>query len=123
MGQYRGCLFVRFDFARSGFAFSSCSSPPQTPHREHGRSDGPSDSARRFNMIVLDENTIVQRSTVVDSPTVQNGLLLQHSQKRGRLTRIADPRFYTVKRRHISRRQRGDARQVLDEIEGRTFAG
>ncbi|MNL71782.1 hypothetical protein D3C87_1969930 [compost metagenome] len=68
-------------------------------------------------MIVLDENGVIQRIAVVGATTAPHRVFLESPQPGRGLARIADLRARTGNRIGIFARQRGNAAQVIEEVQ------
>src|SRR5438132_13649947 len=73
-------------------------------------------------MVVLHENPVRERTTVVDTAASAHRRLLQGAEAGRRLARVADP-GPSAGGLDVAVGQRGDAGQVAEEVEGGALAG
>ena len=88
-----------------------------------GQSAGPGHvAAGQREMVVLDQDAIPQTEAVIRPATQRHGPFFQDPQARRRLPGIDDPGPEPLHRVAELRRQRGDAGQPLQEIQGHALA-
>src|SRR5690606_23513586 len=81
------------------------------------------DPAGGGDVVLLDQHHVVQPRTVVVAPARPDGRLLEPAPPRRGLPRVQDPGARPRDGVDVPARERRDAREALQEVERRSFAG
>jgi hypothetical protein len=81
------------------------------------------DSARHADMILLDQDGLGQILAVIAASTNAHRVFFQHAQSGRSLSGIENLRARTRYFAHKAARQRGDAREALEQVQSYAFSG
>jgi len=80
------------------------------------------EATSKTQVVVFDQDGIVQSESMIDSPTVDHRLLLQHPQPRSRLSGVGDPHTSACDEFDHVRGTGGYPTELTKEVEGGPFA-